>query len=597
MSKNNQSIIKLQVNKEALIGNLKYTFSSPANVFKELLQNSRRAGANLIEVEISSEKDFIRIKDNGCGINDFGNLLNVSESGWSSEVKAIEHAFGMGWVSCLYNAESVEVISNGKRAAFNTSEALSFSDLVVEEVAGAKKGETIITLHGVKKIITSISSYGEGWLKGEEALLSGVRKLTEGFSIPLVVNGLQTVGCYRAGCDGLEWIESTVGLIGMTESVKDSILAGGGFEIAAYLQGFLIARKKIGGFYHSKDLIVHLDGNQFFGRMPDREQLHENVEAEKTIVLAVMSMLKARIMAEKDTMSEAAWLCKYYESLKLFGMDDEIEKSDYIPVSRFYKWGKYLYDYPMGTSSIHDATNVCGVGDMPAHLIVDGCVSRKLVEEHKALFCVMPSSFSESSQWSLCKAVCLEHNMLMLDRVVFDKEMWINEYCIDFEEYAISEHEANTHMLKLMTVRPCEGVKSAVFCGETVNSVEINLQKSVTVQLGDEHTFELGKEAFAIYSEYETHSAYVFCRDDTYLIHSLTCFTSDDRYIESWFERDEYLFKMFLMTLCGDSTEHMLKAFLTDALMAFPGRSDLVGKSVGITFDNITGAVSELAFS
>lgn len=597
MSTNNQTIIKLQVNTEALIGNLKYTFSSPANVFKELLQNSRRAGATLIEVEISREQDFIRIKDNGCGIDDFGNLLNVSESGWSSEVKAIEHAFGMGWVSCLYNAESVEVISNGKRTAFHTSEALSFSDLVVEEVTGAKQGETIITLHGVEKIIKSIASYGEGWLRGDEALLSGVKKLTKGFGLPIVFNGESIIGEYRAGCDGIEWIESTVGLIGMTQSVKDSILAGSGFEINAYLQGFLIAYMKVGGYNYSKELIVHLDGNKFYGRMPDREQLHENKEAEKAIELAVISMLKARIMAEKETMSEPAWLCKYYESLKLFDMDDEIAKSNYIPVNRFYKWGKYLYDCPMGTSSIHDVTDICSEQDMPAQLIVEGCVSRTLVEEHKALFCVMPSSFSESSQWSLCQAVCLEHNMFMLDRVVFDKEMWINAHCIDLEEYAISEHEADTHSLKLMSVTPCEGGKSGDFSGETVNPIGINLQKRVTVQLGDDHTFELSTEAFAIYSEYETHSAYVFRRDDTYLIHSLTCFTSDDRYIESWFERDEYLFKMFLMTLCGESTEHMLKAFLTDALTAFPGRSDLVGKSVGITFDNITGAVSELAFS
>src|SRR5262249_27542535 len=63
--------------------------------FVELLQNSRRAGATVVEVTIteldpSNLSSVVTIYDNGRGIQDFAQLLTLWESGWDQATKAAE---------------------------------------------------------------------------------------------------------------------------------------------------------------------------------------------------------------------------------------------------------------------------------------------------------------------------------------------------------------------------------------------------------------------------------------------------------------------------------------------------------------------------
>lgn len=43
----------------------------PANLVKELIENSLDAGADKVEIHFSEGGRFVQIKDNGCGISDY----------------------------------------------------------------------------------------------------------------------------------------------------------------------------------------------------------------------------------------------------------------------------------------------------------------------------------------------------------------------------------------------------------------------------------------------------------------------------------------------------------------------------------------------
>jgi hypothetical protein len=64
----------------------------------ELLQNARRAGAT--RVEITNANGVVTVQDNGCGIDDFGRLLDLGGSGWEDELEASEDPAGVG-LFCL----------------------------------------------------------------------------------------------------------------------------------------------------------------------------------------------------------------------------------------------------------------------------------------------------------------------------------------------------------------------------------------------------------------------------------------------------------------------------------------------------------------
>ena len=64
----------------------------------EVLQNARRAGAT--KVTITNEDDWITVKDNGQGIDDFAKLLDLGGSGWDEACEESEDPAGVG-IFCL----------------------------------------------------------------------------------------------------------------------------------------------------------------------------------------------------------------------------------------------------------------------------------------------------------------------------------------------------------------------------------------------------------------------------------------------------------------------------------------------------------------
>ena len=104
--------IRARVHKNALKRVTKFWASRPIEIFLEVLQNSRRAGATRVCVtvetltkpsghasESSEPRLAVTVTDDGAGIEDPAVLLSFGENGWSDDLVSREDAAGMGILS------------------------------------------------------------------------------------------------------------------------------------------------------------------------------------------------------------------------------------------------------------------------------------------------------------------------------------------------------------------------------------------------------------------------------------------------------------------------------------------------------------------
>ena len=107
--------IRARVHKNALKRVTKFWASRPIEIFTEVLQNSRRAGATHVRVtvetltkpsghasESSEPRLAVTVTDDGAGIEDPAVLLSFGENGWSDDLVAREDAAGMGILSLAH---------------------------------------------------------------------------------------------------------------------------------------------------------------------------------------------------------------------------------------------------------------------------------------------------------------------------------------------------------------------------------------------------------------------------------------------------------------------------------------------------------------
>ncbi|MDE8652147.1 ATP-binding protein [Novosphingobium album (ex Liu et al. 2023)] len=83
------------------------------DVINEILQNSRRAGATRVAVDIVAieDRDWLFIRDDGCGIDDPAALLMLGFSGWGETIACSEDPAGMGIFSLAGRTVVIESFS------------------------------------------------------------------------------------------------------------------------------------------------------------------------------------------------------------------------------------------------------------------------------------------------------------------------------------------------------------------------------------------------------------------------------------------------------------------------------------------------------
>lgn len=115
-----------------------------SDIFIELLQNARRAGATAVEVTTQSigQQTRISFADNGQGIPDFKILLNLGGSEWDQSVADREDPAGEGFFSLVHSG--VTVRSRRKQATISKAGFLGKIPVEVIDVEGPDSGTVLI---------------------------------------------------------------------------------------------------------------------------------------------------------------------------------------------------------------------------------------------------------------------------------------------------------------------------------------------------------------------------------------------------------------------------------------------------------------------
>lgn len=275
--------VKIDVNKAALLGNIRSIFTSPRNIITELLQNSRRAGATYVKITTSlvglDDADIARqqivIEDDGCGVSDFAALLTLGNSRWSEETLLTEQPFGMGFFAAICHADRVAVVSNGQRVCFDTSAAMAGKEIEIER--GETERGTAVTL------VMGTHVFGG-------RLAEIVEHAASGFPLEVLLNSAKTRRHWKL-TDEYDYYDGVHALF-ETKDPKNGhmgILGVHGGTSRMFLCGLPISENQrlVGG-------CVHLDAS-FQARMPDRDVLLNSDAQVARIRTAIIHMLKVRI--------------------------------------------------------------------------------------------------------------------------------------------------------------------------------------------------------------------------------------------------------------------------------------------------------------
>ena len=165
-----------------------------SQVFVELLQNARRAGASLVSVATNpgtaAGTTRITFTDNGSGVDDFSKLLYLGESGWDEAVERAEDPAGMGLFALLHSG--VTVSSRGKTATITTEAFLGKEPVQVhdQDTPDPETGTTLAFLReetepGIKETLQRVVRYGpvdvlfNGVVLGRQDFLAGAAHIKE----------------------------------------------------------------------------------------------------------------------------------------------------------------------------------------------------------------------------------------------------------------------------------------------------------------------------------------------------------------------------------------------------------------------------------
>ena len=165
-----------------------------SQVFVELLQNARRAGASLVSVTTNpgaaAGTTRITFTDNGSGIDDFNKLLYLGESGWDEAVERAEDPAGMGLFALLHSG--VTVSSRGKTATITTEAFLGKEPVQVrdQDTPDPETGTTLVFIReeaetSIKETLQRVVRHGpvdvlfNGVVLGRQDFLAGAAYIKE----------------------------------------------------------------------------------------------------------------------------------------------------------------------------------------------------------------------------------------------------------------------------------------------------------------------------------------------------------------------------------------------------------------------------------
>ncbi len=134
--------LHVRADARSILRNILNYFSDNFACIQELLQNARRAEASEVRVEIDSCAGTVCVTDNGHGVIDPQDLLNIGKSEWAAGVNA-ERPAGMGLFSVFKLGKLAEVRSGRWRLSMDFKAMCAGKPAVYEGLLPNIKGTQV----------------------------------------------------------------------------------------------------------------------------------------------------------------------------------------------------------------------------------------------------------------------------------------------------------------------------------------------------------------------------------------------------------------------------------------------------------------------
>lgn len=521
-----KQVVALSFDLEALKHSMRFAFANDLTVIQELIQNARRAGATTVWVTTGVSADGIQtvsIIDNGRGLEDFSVLLRVASSSWNDETKANEGPYGLGFMSAVYSAKYVEVVSIGKVLRMDQDRVLADGKFEVEDYEEAlpNGAVTAVTLHGIDA--TKVTQ--------------NIERLVSGYAIDVICNGRSLPrpdmldGSYRA---------TAIGLIKRNCTAYNS-------NVRVYLQGFCVHSEMSRGRCPAKYDVVHLDPTKFHGKFPDRDVVINQSEMLEAVLEQLRSLYVESLLEAKQRLSPGMFVETYYHMAASLRMLNVFNDVDVLPRHFFRQVEGMPHDteYPEFL-----LTGKEGTFFTRAELEAPGMVICEL--EMYSSEC----DFANTRRWVFAYA----SNAWML-HTGLDEEHWVYRLVSLHEESDVTMRPVGiTRKRKADTYRlHCAGGVELVLCED----IEVILDGSETHLLGE-----------PVYDE-ENATIYVPIRNgapmDVYssVIQQVASYSWDDNFHEDMCDEDVRAINQMIRELASDTPEEQLALSIEAAISSY----------------------------
>lgn len=331
--------MKLSVNEKGLLANLESVFSDNTKVITELVQNARRAGASVINVQYPEPNDKLQsainelcITDDGCGIDDLTSLFTVAESGWNNDIKGAENPYGMGFMSTLFAATAIEIKSNGQSLSFDTKDAINGKDFGEAKSDGtAPTKGTMIRLKGMNLRLTNLNS--------------ALKEASDYCETQIVINGEPAEQPFAfsktSTQDGVFVFETELGTAVMSSLSRSNP--------QVVLQEMCVYRP----FAAPSEFFFYAN-EKVKARMPDRDKIINESEVVKTIRQQVSEKVASTLVAIREEMNDDdTFVDTYYQAI-LTHKPELLNQIDVLPGKAFLQ-----ADYPSQRSEAFRSRGDC----------------------------------------------------------------------------------------------------------------------------------------------------------------------------------------------------------------------------------------------
>lgn len=312
--------VAMKVNQANMVKSLKFSFTNKTTTLGELMQNARRAGATKVSFHYNEDSKELVVNDDGTGISDMEALLTVAESGWDADTMALEHPFGIGFLSAIFACKHIEVSSVGGHFKAPTEDILAFKPITIKPIVWL--GTTQIRLTGVDLTLSELQNH--------------LTKLARGFPIPVELNGVSldrpdALNSERTFIDTVIGQACLSGINNLTDNYST--------YLAVYLQGLPVYNTS--GYYLDSDRnAVHLDSAQFYARLPDRDKLIDEKDVIERVTSTLKFELRNKFIEAKKTLTPAE-MVGFYRLLKSWDCLDLLNDVPVLPSRILSRIGYY----------------------------------------------------------------------------------------------------------------------------------------------------------------------------------------------------------------------------------------------------------------